>query len=178
MRCLARDGYSRTSMRDVAREAGVTTGAIYAHFSGKDALVAALGERFRDLRAQALQPNSGSGKYQTLSSALDAHTAYLDGEEADGALRSDIVMLAEALDLPFLRELLINADLEQFAAYEGLLKETPHLQPEQDIATLARVIVGAVFGFLILRAFHPSINRRQYFSTLTSLVEGVPVPRR
>lgn len=36
-----RDGFDRTTMRDVAREAGLSLGAAYHYFPGKDAIVAA-----------------------------------------------------------------------------------------------------------------------------------------
>lgn len=176
MRCFARNGYNRTSMRDIAKDAGVTTGAIYAHFSGKEALIAALAERFKAMRSNALRPDPESGTPHSLRAALQAHTAYLDDEAADGALRSDIVMMAEALDVTLLRDLLVEADLEQIDAYECLLKRNDHAHPGLAVETTARVIVGAVFGFLILRAFHPSIDRREYFGTLATLVEGASGP--
>ena len=38
-RCFARDGFHRTSMPDIAAEAGVSVGAPYRHFSSKDELI-------------------------------------------------------------------------------------------------------------------------------------------
>src|ERR1700704_4785652 len=41
-----RDGYERARVQDIAREAGLTTGAIYANYRGKAELLAeAIGER-------------------------------------------------------------------------------------------------------------------------------------
>lgn len=42
--CFGRSGYGRTGLTDVARRAGVTTGAIYHHFSGKKDLFRAVAE--------------------------------------------------------------------------------------------------------------------------------------
>jgi AcrR family transcriptional regulator len=42
MRLFVERGVAETSMRDVARAVGVTEGALYRHFDGKDALVATL----------------------------------------------------------------------------------------------------------------------------------------
>jgi AcrR family transcriptional regulator len=44
-RTIAKDGVEALSLRDVAREAGTTTRAIYSLFGSKDALVGALGVR-------------------------------------------------------------------------------------------------------------------------------------
>ncbi|HZX03150.1 TetR/AcrR family transcriptional regulator [Kribbella sp.] len=38
-RCFARDGFHRTSMADIAAEAGLSVGAAYRHFAGKEELV-------------------------------------------------------------------------------------------------------------------------------------------
>jgi AcrR family transcriptional regulator len=42
--CFARYGLRRTSMEDIAREAGVSRAAVYHHFGGKEALFVALVE--------------------------------------------------------------------------------------------------------------------------------------
>ncbi|MEV0577318.1 TetR/AcrR family transcriptional regulator [Streptomyces sp. RTGN2] len=41
-RCFARDGFHATSMQDVLREVGLSAGAVYRYFSGKDDLIAAI----------------------------------------------------------------------------------------------------------------------------------------
>lgn len=176
MRCFAREGYSRTSMREVAKEAGMTTGAIYVHFDGKEALLAALAEKFKAQRSEALEPESSLAAPAALASSLTALTDYLDTDEADGALRSDIVMLAEALDVQVLRDLLVKTDLEHFRAYERLLGRNLHWKRGVDVDTLSRVVTGAVFGLLILRAFHPKIDRKKYIACLERLVEGACEP--
>ncbi|MFN8668336.1 MAG: TetR/AcrR family transcriptional regulator [Gemmatimonadaceae bacterium] len=42
---FARDGYGDTTVRAIAREAGVATGLLYSHFAGKEALLRALFEQ-------------------------------------------------------------------------------------------------------------------------------------
>src|SRR5213082_1462422 len=44
-RIFERRGVSRTSLQDIAEAAGVTRGAIYWHFDGKEALFTAMMER-------------------------------------------------------------------------------------------------------------------------------------
>jgi AcrR family transcriptional regulator len=46
-RCFSRDGFHQTSMPDIAAEAGVSTGAPYRYFAGKDDIIAEIaGEAF------------------------------------------------------------------------------------------------------------------------------------
>jgi TetR/AcrR family transcriptional regulator, transcriptional repressor of aconitase len=43
--CFARKGYYQTKMADIAREAGLSAGAIYRYFPGKEAVLKAISER-------------------------------------------------------------------------------------------------------------------------------------
>ena len=65
---FAERGYAQTSIRDVATQAGVTTGAIYGHFRNKaDLLAAAVGLRTAtDLEARALPAGRGPVHIATL----------------------------------------------------------------------------------------------------------------
>ena len=56
---LVRDGYDAVSLRDVAADAGLTTGAIYAHFRNKaDLLAAVIAER---IASDLVAPSQGLG---------------------------------------------------------------------------------------------------------------------
>lgn len=48
MRRFSRDGYSATSIRGIAQEAGVAQGLLYSHFPGKEELLRALFRRSMD----------------------------------------------------------------------------------------------------------------------------------
>ncbi|MEU8678230.1 TetR/AcrR family transcriptional regulator [Streptomyces sp. NPDC048560] len=51
-RCFARDGFHGTSMQDVLKEVGLSAGAVYRYFTGKDDLIAAIaGEAIGGVRA-------------------------------------------------------------------------------------------------------------------------------
>ena len=48
LRLFSRNGYEGTSMRDIAGEVGISQGAIYKHFAGKDALLGAICTRMEE----------------------------------------------------------------------------------------------------------------------------------
>jgi AcrR family transcriptional regulator len=51
-RCFIRDGFHATSMQDVFAEAGLSSGAVYSYFTGKEAMIAAIAEaNLRDVVA-------------------------------------------------------------------------------------------------------------------------------
>jgi AcrR family transcriptional regulator len=62
IRCLARDGYTRLTMKRVAREAGVSQGILHYYFADKRAMLAATLEvvaRDLDRRVAAAQSRTG-----------------------------------------------------------------------------------------------------------------------
>lgn len=56
IRCFVTKGFHGTTTREIATEAGVSTGALYAHYPGKDELFAAIIDRYRVVFAQADNP--------------------------------------------------------------------------------------------------------------------------
>jgi AcrR family transcriptional regulator len=42
LRCFAREGFHRTTMQDIFREADLSPGAVYSYFNGKDELIVAI----------------------------------------------------------------------------------------------------------------------------------------
>src|SRR4051794_9104406 len=74
--CFARDGFHRTTIADVRRQADVSTGAIYTYFTNKEAIIRAILEQARhDRRAQLAGPALPGGSAQPRArkkSATDA----------------------------------------------------------------------------------------------------------
>jgi AcrR family transcriptional regulator len=71
-------GYAAVSLRDVASEAGVTTGSLYHHFGSKDELVRVLLEQgydqiLRDVQSAIEKASVGSTPRDILLAALTAH---------------------------------------------------------------------------------------------------------
>jgi len=87
---FARQGYSATSIQDIAREAGVSSGNIYTHFSSKGALLEELSGTQSE-RAQELQPVDWATLLQHLRSAEGLSDAKLDLNLWAEATRDDAV---------------------------------------------------------------------------------------
>jgi AcrR family transcriptional regulator len=94
-RAFARRGYERTSIRDVAREAGVSEGTIYNVFDNKAALLLAM----LDPLGEAMS-GANEGPPADLTDALARRWRSLEGETLDMAR----IVLSEALVDPTLAE--------------------------------------------------------------------------
>jgi AcrR family transcriptional regulator len=70
---FARDGYASTSVRAIAQQAGVATGLLYSHFSGKEALLHAIFEQ------SMAQVNASFARAQSESSPDERLRALVEG---------------------------------------------------------------------------------------------------
>jgi AcrR family transcriptional regulator len=73
LRCFGRDGYRRTALDRVAREAGISRAALYLHFANKEELFRALVGDLHGRGGAAAPPPAPRGR------ALAAATAAADG---------------------------------------------------------------------------------------------------
>lgn len=154
LRLFARYGYKRTSMDDIAREAGVARATLYLHFKGKDdvfrAMLAGLGGRVETRCREALAtPGPFS---ERLAALMEAHhgtafAAFSAGEHL-GELKAVMVAIAgselaafETIFVSFARQL-----FEDAAARGEIAIARSGLPLETLIATLVRAAAGAKYG--------------------------------
>lgn len=110
-------GYDATSMRDIAREAGMLAGSMYYHFPSKDDLIIATYEEGRRLIAEAvLEAIDGvSDPWERLRKAAVAHMDTLfGGNNFSILLCADISRTAPTLK---------NRLIESRDSYDALFKE-------------------------------------------------------
>jgi len=61
--CFARTGFHRTTMQDIARQAGLSAGALYIYFDSKEALIEGIVARDREEIAEILANLGRSGDF-------------------------------------------------------------------------------------------------------------------
>ncbi|WID94727.1 helix-turn-helix domain-containing protein [Bosea vestrisii] len=156
LRLFARYGYKRTSMDDIAREAGVARATLYLHFKGKDdvfrAMLAGLGSQVETRCREAL---AAPGPFaQRLAALMAAHhgTAFIafSAGEHLGELKAVMVSIAgaelvafEAIFIDLARQL-----FEDAAAQGEIAIERSGLPLDTLIATIMRAAAGAKYGEL------------------------------
>lgn len=108
--CFAKNGFRGTTLDDVKRQAGVSTGAIYTYFQSKEAMMRALLEAARDGRKRRLeratQGSAGEGGQVRLLLDWAAAAA---GPKGRHAARVDVNLWAEALSNPSMGKLARSA---------------------------------------------------------------------
>lgn len=174
--CFARKGFHRASMADVIRESGLSAGAIYRYFTGKDEISAALAARtvapleglLADLAAQHPLPPlpdimarvataivAGSGPDGPIRLAPHAWSASLSGPDMENFARYPMSTIRSAL-----------IGLAERMQAEGQLRADA--DPTAVGATLLCLIPGFVIQHLILGEIDPDTLRTGLQSLLAT----------
>jgi TetR/AcrR family transcriptional regulator, cholesterol catabolism regulator len=130
--CFRRLGYQAATVRDVAHELGMTTGAIYAHFGSKESLLVAVytrGVEQIEEHVRAAAKAAGPRAADQLHAALTAHLEFLLSggdyaqvvirvmpEDAPEGSRAELVALRdryEALFAGILRRLKLRRGIDR-----------------------------------------------------------------
>jgi AcrR family transcriptional regulator len=171
------EGYERARVHDIAREAGLTTGAIYANYRGKaELLFDAIDARTAvEVRALLRDVASERGARSTLETLGDRLLDRRDGQpallpEAIAAARRD-ADLASAL-----RERLAQQETEVAALVEQGKREGD-IDPALDTAVVARFCLTLALGALSVRTLGmdpPEAD--QWHALLERLLDACRVP--
>jgi AcrR family transcriptional regulator len=170
---FGRDGFAATSVDEIAREARLTTGALYHHFPNKTALFEAVFEAVHaDLLEASLEASVGAAdEVELLTRGFDAFL--------DAVLEPDVQRII-ILDAPAILGLARFTELDEryaFAAITAALDAATaagRLRVD-DPETLARLLLGALTrgGMLIANSATPRETRDAVARSIRVLLEGL-----
>jgi AcrR family transcriptional regulator len=149
---FSRHGFCATSMRKLARLAGVTEAVIYQHFPSKEALYEATLERRMDENRRVFLPDSIALATQEGSSLETIISNYLNTQNLDSSFLR--MLLFSALeDHELVQDFVTGPMQEFFDAFDSYLKERELNGAEKSMnkELASRLIVGMGFSFALLR---------------------------
>ena len=175
LRCFAAKGYQRTSMADVIEESGLSAGAIYGYFAGKQELFAAVAGRVLEARQVELEEQRAHGEPlapgQVMATLIDGMRREPFGHVivqlwAEAAIDPEIGELVQAV-LMRVRETVRQRLVEWATAEPGRVDG----DPGEWATRLTPIIVGVAPGFMIQRAILPGFDEEAF---LAALPEALP----
>lgn len=166
-RCFVRDGFHGTSMQDLLAEVGLSSGAVYRYFPGKQDMIIAIAEEnlaevtVEVRRMTAVKPAAGIG--ELLARIFQVIKAK---HEEDGFAAIALLVWAESLRDPTLAERIKSTLADVTAELADIVRERQEsggLPAEVPAAQLTQVIVASVPGYILqLATLGPAV------------VEGLP----
>lgn len=176
-RCFAREGFQATTMRDVADEIGLSVGALYRYFDGKEALIEALagwGSAQKRELVEGLASRGGSEGAAELARRLASLLP--ESAEGDRVVRFDVRIWGEALGHPDLESLVRNSlsDLRRLiAGWVEDARADGRVRTDVDADAAARLVVSLLTGLELQLAFEPSLDRRAYAGEMEALLDAL-----
>lgn len=165
--CFLEKGYTNTSMSDIIKASGLSSGSIYSHFSGKeDILITAINERLNNVKELYETLPEGAGPQDILETI---HTNQLVNDNFSAMLRirakslhAPEIARATADTMPLLQGIIVKTltpwAAEQLSVLHEINPNPAQRTPEQEalIADYARDTADAfmmVFQGYMLRSF-------------------------
>ena len=145
-RCFVRDGFHQTSMQDLVSEAGLSSGAVYRYFPGKNAMIEAIAEQNLDDVMAVLRDSlaSGSSVGEAMASVL-RHVRARHAEDDFAAVA--VLVWSEALRNPGLAARL-RAYFE--TAAQAFIARTPPAGPHRPSPeAVADLLLCVLPGYLM-----------------------------
>lgn len=172
--CFLEKGYTNTSMSDIIKASGLSSGSIYSHFSGKeDILISAINERLNSVKELYDTFPGGAGPQDILETI---HTNQLVNDNFSAMLRIRLESLhapeiarATADIMPLLQGIIVKTltpwAAEQLSVLHEINPDSAQRTPEQEalIADYARDTADAfmmVFQGYMLRSFFGSTEEK------------------
>lgn len=185
--CFIEHGYTNTSMSDIIKASGLSSGSIYSHFSGKeDILIGAINERLNNVKELYAALPEGAGPQDILEVI---YTNQMVNENFSAMLRIRLESLhapeiaqATADMMPLLQGIIVKAltpwAVEQLRVLHEINSDPAQRTPEQEalISDYAQSHADAfmmVFQGYMLRSFFgaPEEKDRLYRVAMSLLPE-------
>lgn len=178
--CFARKGFEKTTMADIAVEAGVSDTLAYRYFSGKEEIVEAAIRQTQG-RLSVDEPLGGSGGVvddfrALLDMLLTANVRRFEHrEEMEATMGMYFRMWAEALHDEARRSEVLDRWTHHFDVAEGLVLRSQaggQLAPQFDPRSVAWVMLATHYGLNVLAVLNPEIDLKKCRDVLLAMSFG------
>ncbi len=176
-RAFAREGFHGCSMAEVCKEARISPGALYVHFSSKEDLIAGIAERDRAKIASQLGVLRDAPDLIEAIAALGEHYAV---EEPRHKRVLCLEIGAESTRNETVGETFRSVDRFVLDSLEQLFaraRDDGRIAPEQDPRTLALLIGILGDGIFWRRAVDPEFDSQAIMPPVMALVTALLNPR-
>lgn len=175
LRCVAREGFHKTTMADVLAESGLSAGSVYLYFTGKDELIQAITELVAGEGLSIVVGDSDAEvppPHQMIEATLERVVSL--GEERGVELHKVAVQAqAEAARDPKILAIYHRSGQRVREAWVGYVQRAiaaGHLPDDVDPERTAQTLIGLIPGFMVQRLVFEEITPQSYAAGIADLM--------
>ena len=174
IQCFSKKGFHQTSMQDIVLESGLSPGAIYLYFKGKEDIIRAIADKQhskeRDLIAKAC---SSSDVKIALGQLVKSFFEPLSDSEVFENRRIGVQLWTEALSNPIVYEVVrsgIDEPLRELTKLISEFQEQGSIQAGLAPDAIARVMVALYQGFILQLVWDEQVNVGEYVTAAEAII--------
>lgn len=174
--CFSERGIHATTMQDICQRAGLSPGAVYCWFTGKEAIIDAVADERHARERDMLQAAATAGDPRAaFSSFFDVYLDWLADPAEQRRRRVSIQMWADALVNDRLRASVRAGTDQQAIARDFITAAQVAGDLPADIPAdgLTRVLLAIIQGFILQQAWDPGIDIASYRQAVTFLIDAL-----
>jgi AcrR family transcriptional regulator len=183
---FARNGFEATSMQDIFRESGLSTGAVYRYFRSRDEIVEAIAQQALGMVHAVLDDMLTTEPPAPLEDDLARVAELIQSiSGSDGMLRVTVQLWGQALFKPEIGSLARGGYGELRTGVTRLVRraqQTGQVAPDADAAQLGQVLFAVLLGFIVQRLLLQDVDAEGFRRGLRVLLAtpggGAPVGDR
>ena len=175
--CFAKNGFHKTSMKEICQEAELSPGAVYSYFSSKDEIIESVYQICEQENInifQQTQDHSGSMQEQ-VEFSLSGFKKLLEDKKSQPWIRADLMFRGEALTNPTLMKLgkaNYQTVIDELYKLVDTWQEKGEISPELDTKATAQLLFSMVNDVGFQKMLDPNMDIDAYFKSLIAIVMG------
>lgn len=174
-RCFRQHGFHGTSIAQISKTAGMSTGHIYHYFENKEAIIADIVAQDLDrlLALTAELQTTGDPKTAMIARAAEGVRDNLDPDTA----RLQLEIVAEAARNPRVADIVRAADRQCRDSLKGTLRDlrlaTGHRDSEATLSGMVEALAAMFEGLKIRSIRNPELDRNAVVQTFRRMVHDL-----
>ena len=176
--CFARQGFHQTSVQDICQEAGLSAGAVYRYFSGKEHIIAAsclesqqgIVDLIREAKSQGKPP------LKTLDFIIEHGMNMLGGDAFREPTMMNVQVWSEAMRSEAVKEALLAVTFNTLGlAFAELFQEAQgkgEVDPQLDPRALGITVMAMFHGLVLHRSLDDDIDIAACGEAMRALYQG------
>ena len=174
-RCFMEKGFHNTTMQDIYKATNLSPGAVYNYFSSKEEIVVAANRQYSDGIIAEMESVKSEEPLDSLMNYIRLNLKYAAGPDI---AKSISIMLDFYSESSRQQEISKSMRKTQDTTHDLLVTEITKLQQAGtinaglDALSIARAIMGMVFGIMIHRILEPDVDLEAYGQVCEAIFNG------